>query len=64
MNRRLYSIDEVAEALAVSRRTIIRELDRGYMTSVKIESRRLVPVSEVDAYLAARIPKRSGEVKR
>lgn len=54
MNRKLFSLDETAAALAVSRRTIMREADRGYLPTVKIGRRRLVPAVELEKYLAAR----------
>lgn len=49
----LLTLDEVAERLRVSRRTVERELAAGHLRPVRIGRRRLVTVKELEAYVAA-----------
>lgn len=50
----LLTLTEVAERLRVSRRTVEREIAKGYLRTVGIGSRRLVSLRELEAYVAAR----------
>jgi excisionase family DNA binding protein len=49
----LLTLDEVAERLRVSRRTVERELAAGHIRPIRIGRRRLVTVKELEAYVAA-----------
>lgn len=49
----LLTLDEVAAALRVSRRTVEREVAAGRIRPVRIGRRRLVSVKELEAYVAA-----------
>lgn len=48
-----YRIEEAAEALRVSRTHVYELIRSGRLRSVKIGSRRLVPIAALDEYLAA-----------
>jgi excisionase family DNA binding protein len=48
---RAFSIQEAARTLGLSRSTLYRLLKEGKITTVKIGSRRLVPVGSIDALL-------------
>jgi excisionase family DNA binding protein len=49
----LLTLDEVAERLRVSRRTVEREMAAGRIRAVRIGRRRLVTVKELEAYVSA-----------
>lgn len=51
--RRAVSVNEAAESLGVSRTTMFGLLESGEVRSVKVGTRRLVPVVALDAFLAA-----------
>ena len=46
---------EAAEAIGVGRSTMIRLVDAGKIRSVKIGRRRLIPVEELNRYLAVNL---------
>ena len=50
-----FSIDETARQLGVGRTTVVTEISSGRLKSAKIRSRRVVPASALDAYLAERV---------
>jgi len=50
--RRALSIIEAARACGLSRATLYRLLAEGKLTTVKIGSRRLVPIASIDALLS------------
>jgi excisionase family DNA binding protein len=50
--RKALSVNEMARAVGISRATIYRLVQQKRLATVKIGSRRLVPVSEIDALLA------------
>lgn len=49
--RRALSINEAAQVRGLSRATVYRLLKDGKLTTVKIGSRRVVPVGAIDALL-------------
>lgn len=49
----LYSVEEAAEALRLSRSTLYELIRSGQLRSVKFGRRRLVPVDALDEYVAA-----------
>lgn len=49
--RRALSIEETAEATGLSRATLYRAIGAGTLVTVKVGSRRLVPVTAIDALL-------------
>jgi excisionase family DNA binding protein len=55
--RKALSVVEAGRAVGISRATIYRLIDQGRLASVKIGSRRLVPVGEIDALLAKAVAK-------
>jgi excisionase family DNA binding protein len=55
--RRALSVKETGEAVGLSRATVYRLIGRKQLSTVKIGSRRLVPVGEIDALLAKAITK-------
>lgn len=54
ISRAAYSPGEAAKYLGVSRRMVYDLLDQGELASVKIGSRRLIRVGELDRFLAER----------
>ena len=46
--RTAYSLDEAAQSLGLSRRTLYGLMDRGQLTTVKLGKRRLVPAAELE----------------
>ena len=46
--RTAYSLDEAAQSLGLSRRTLYDLMDRGQLTTVKLGKRRLVPAAELE----------------
>lgn len=48
----LYRVEEAAEALRLSRRTVYELIRSGRLRTVKVGSRRLVPVAAVREYVA------------
>jgi len=50
--RRALSIRETALACGISRATVYRIIADGKLTTIKIGSRRLVPVASIDALLS------------
>jgi excisionase family DNA binding protein len=57
LERRALSIMETARAVGLSRATIYRLIEQKRLATLKIGSRRLVPVGEIDALLAKAITK-------
>jgi excisionase family DNA binding protein len=55
--RRALSVMETARAVGLSRATIYRLIEQKRLATLKIGSRRLVPVGEIDALLAKAIMK-------
>jgi excisionase family DNA binding protein len=55
--RRALSVMETARAVGLSRATIYRLIEQKRLATLKIGSRRLVPVGEIDALLAKAITK-------
>jgi excisionase family DNA binding protein len=55
--RRALSVKETGEAVGLSRATVYRLIGQNRLATVKIGSRRLVPVGEIDALLAKAIMK-------
>ena len=55
--RRALSVMETAKAVGLSRATIYRLIEQKRLATLKIGSRRLVPVAEIDALLAKAIMK-------
>jgi excisionase family DNA binding protein len=49
--RRALSIRETARACGLSRATLYRQIKDGKLATIKIGSRRLVPVASIDALL-------------
>jgi excisionase family DNA binding protein len=49
--RRALSVDETARAVGISRATLYRLVQQKRLATVKIGSRRLVPVGAIDALL-------------
>jgi excisionase family DNA binding protein len=54
-NKLLYSPEDVAELLSISRTRVYALLGRGLLGSIKEGRARLVPVSEVEAYVQRRL---------
>jgi excisionase family DNA binding protein len=52
--RRALSMRETAHACGLSRATLYRLLKNGKLSTIKIGSRRLVPVASIDALLNGR----------
>ncbi len=50
--RTAYSLDEAAQSLGLSRRTLYDLMDRGQLTTVKLGKRRLVPAAELERLVA------------
>jgi excisionase family DNA binding protein len=50
--RRALSIEETAEATGLSRASLYRAIGAGTLATVKVGSRRLVPVTAIDALLS------------
>ncbi len=59
IERLAYRPDECALTLGVSRDTIFKLLRSGELKSLKIQSARLIPASEVDAFLARKLAEAS-----
>jgi excisionase family DNA binding protein len=55
--RRALSVKEAGEAVGLSRATVYRLIGQKRLSTVKIGSRRLVPVGEIDALLSKAITK-------
>jgi excisionase family DNA binding protein len=55
--RRALSVKETGEAVGLSRATVYRLIGQKRLSTVKIGSRRLIPVGEIDALLAKAITK-------
>jgi excisionase family DNA binding protein len=53
VDKRLYNVPEVAEALRVHSSHVYRMLDSGELASIKIGKRRLVRVEAIDAFIDA-----------
>ncbi len=51
---RLLTLDEVAERLTISRRTVERYIKKGWFTAVKYERAIRIRVSEVERFLKER----------
>ena len=49
--KKLYSIDEVLEATAIGRAKLFQLLANGSIASVRVGSRRLIPVSALDSWI-------------
>jgi excisionase family DNA binding protein len=54
----VHNLDETAEALRVSRRTVERLIASGQIRPVRIGRRVVVTVKELDAYLARAVARR------
>ena len=46
--RHSYSLDEAAQSLGLSRRTLYHLMDAGKLSTVKLGKRRLVPAQELE----------------
>jgi len=46
------SINETADRLGIARITAYRWTESGYLPSIKLGSRRMVPIAALDAFLA------------
>jgi excisionase family DNA binding protein len=57
LERRALSVVETARAVGLSRATIYRLIEQKRLATLKIGSRRLIPVAEIDALLAKAITK-------
>jgi excisionase family DNA binding protein len=57
LERRALSVIETARAVGLSRATIYRLIEQKRLATLKIGSRRLIPVAEIDALLAKAITK-------
>jgi excisionase family DNA binding protein len=55
--RKALSVAEASVAIGLSRATLYRLIGRKQLATLKIGSRRLVPVSEIDALLAKAVAK-------
>lgn len=53
--RALLTLTEAAEILRMSKWTIYRLLDEHQLRAIKIRSRRLIPASEIERFIAARL---------
>ena len=53
MDRRTYSVEEVAEILGISRNSAYAAVSNGELKSVRIGRRIIIPKTEVDALLGA-----------
>ena len=53
VERRAFSIVEAAQMCAISRATVYKLIEQNKLETVKIGSRRLVPLSAIDALLSA-----------
>lgn len=51
VEKRLFNVPEVAEALRVHTSHVYRMLDSGELSSIKIGKRRLVRVEAIDAFI-------------
>ena len=51
MERLAYSVREAATALGVSSRTIVREIQRGHLSAIRIGKRVLIAQSELERLL-------------
>jgi excisionase family DNA binding protein len=51
IERRALSIEETAKTCGLSRATLYRLLNDGKLTTIKVGTRRLVPVGAIDALL-------------
>jgi excisionase family DNA binding protein len=49
--RAAYSLDEAAQSLGLSRRTLYQLMDAGRLSTVKLGKRRLVPAQELERLL-------------
>ena len=47
-----FSINETADRLGIARITAYRWTESGYLPSIKLGSRRMVPIAALDAFLA------------
>ena len=56
LERRLYSIKDVAEILSVDKDTVYQLAYAGTLKTVKLGRRRLVPSEALDAYIATLKP--------
>jgi excisionase family DNA binding protein len=50
--RRALSVEETAEVTGLSRASVYRAIGAGTLVTVKVGSRRLVPVASIEALLA------------
>lgn len=50
--RHAYSLDEAAQSLGISRRTVYELMDAGKLSTVKLGRRRLVPARELERLVA------------
>jgi excisionase family DNA binding protein len=51
MERLAYSIKEAAEAIGVSPRTVVREIQRGHLRAIRVSRRVLVPARALAEFL-------------
>jgi excisionase family DNA binding protein len=50
-SRLLYSVNDAAEILSISRTTLYKKINSGEVLQVKISGRTLVPQSSLDSYV-------------
>jgi excisionase family DNA binding protein len=60
MQQVLLRMDEAADSLAVSKSHIERMVARGELRTVQVGRGRRVPVSEIERWVAERVPPREG----
>jgi excisionase family DNA binding protein len=60
MQQVLLRMDEAADSLAVSKSHIERMVARGELRTVQVGRGRRVPVSEIERWVAERVPRREG----
>jgi excisionase family DNA binding protein len=56
MERLAYSVKEAAESIGVSARTIVREIQRGRLSAIRIGRRVVVPAQSLADFLTRREP--------
>jgi excisionase family DNA binding protein len=55
MSRLLLTVPEAAEALAISRSKLYELLTAGVVASIRIDGSRRIPLTALEAYIAARL---------